>query len=448
MHNNHKIIEVSDVKSLQEENITLETSAKNFDTLLKKINSIKDKIQEEILKINNLFEKTNEELTKSFKRKHELLNKEENDIREKLQNEVTKTKEKLEILFSESDNKIKLTNRIQQGLKKLEKEESKNIYKTLSYISQMNKNEKEINKLSLQLMKSMNFYYNEEKNNIEYEEYFFNDFEIGNISSNGFLIYFNIENEDIINDDSKNAEVIIENRVENIDINFKQIYKGKYHKNPLVIGLSPNTKYEFRFCFLNEDMKIWSKPQKIKTSDIDSEILRNCDLKNDYIKKIFEWTKSKTKKFELIYRGTRDGSSSEKFHELCDNQGPTIVLYKNEKDNIFGGYASISWQNKGEKKSAPDSFIFTLTNIYNIEPTKFPSNNNKCEVFHNSNWGPRFGNGRDIGTEGDFLQKESASYFPDTYKDVLGKGRSIFTSDFNNNKGNFKIKEIEVFKCE
>ena len=40
----------------------------------------------------------------------------------------------------------------------------------------MNKNEKEINKLSLQLMKSMNFYYNEEKNNIEYEEYFFNYF--------------------------------------------------------------------------------------------------------------------------------------------------------------------------------------------------------------------------------------------------------------------------------
>ena len=128
-------------------------------------------------------------------------------------------REQLEILFSESDNKItylfwkwdKLTNRIQQGLKKLEKEESKNIlilnflsnivYKTLSYISQMNKNEKEINKLSLQLMKSMNFYYNEEKNNIEYEEYFFNDFEIGNISSNGFLIYFNIENEDIINAD-------------------------------------------------------------------------------------------------------------------------------------------------------------------------------------------------------------------------------------------------------
>ena len=58
--------------------------------------------------------------------------------------------------------------------------------------------------------------------------------------------------------------------------------------------------------------------------------------------------------------------------------------------------------------------------------------------------GPRLGNERDIGTEGDFLQKESASYFPDTYIDSLIKGKSLFTSDFNNNICRFKIKEIEV----
>ena len=246
----------------------------------------------------------------------------------------------------------------------------------------------------------------------------------------------------------KNGELIIEKRVENEDTNFQQIYKGKYYKITKIEGLFPNTNYEFRFCFFNKNINIWTKPQKIKTGDIDSEILRNCDLKNNYIKKIFEWTKSKTKTFKLIYRGTRDGSSSERFHELCDNQGPTIVLYKNEKDNIFGGYAAISWQSKGDGKSAPDSFIFTLTNIYNIEPTKFPSKNDKCEVYHNSKWGPRFGYGRDIGTEGDFIQQDSASYFPNTYIDPLNKGKSIFTSDFNNDNSKFKIKEIEVFKCE
>jgi len=34
MHKNHKIIEVSDVESLEKENINLEESTKNFDNLL------------------------------------------------------------------------------------------------------------------------------------------------------------------------------------------------------------------------------------------------------------------------------------------------------------------------------------------------------------------------------------------------------------------------------
>ena len=151
---------------------------------------------------------------------------------------------------------------------------------------------------------------------------------------------------------------------------------------------------------------------------------------------------------ELIYRGTKDGSDSKKFHELCDNKGPTIVLYKNEKGNIFGGYASISWQSNGEYKSSPESFIFTLTNIYNIEPTKFISKNDGNEVYHNLNWGPRFGYGRDLGTQSDFLKEDSYTAFPYTYKDTLGKGKSIFTGDYNNKAESFKIKEIEVFKCD
>lgn len=40
----------------------------------------------------------------------------------------------------------------------------------------------------------------------------------------------------------------------------------------------------------------------------------------------------------LLYRGTKDGTTSYKFHEKCDDQGPTICLYKNEKGHIFGGY--------------------------------------------------------------------------------------------------------------
>ena len=450
MHKNHQIIEVLDEESLKNENITLENSTKNFDNLLSKIVSLKEKIEEEINKINNLFEKANEDLTKSFKIKHEKLNQEENEIREKLQNEVTKAKEKLEIFLSESNNEITLTERIKQGLKKLEKKENKNIYQKLSYISKMNKNDKAMNKLFWQIMNSINFYYKEEESNIIYEEYTFNGININkiklsDISFNSLKISWDLEIDKIIN--KNDIEFILEMKQENKDENFRQIYKGKYSNFYFINDLIPNTNYEFRIClFYKENKGPWVQTKKVKTNDFDSEILHNCELKSDYIKILSDWTNCK--KVELIYRGTRDGSQSEKFHELCDNQGPTIVLYKNEKGNIFGGYASISWQNSGELKSAPDSFIFTLTNIYNINPTKFESKKDGKEVYHHLRWGPRFGDGRDIGTEGDFLKKDSYTCFPYTYKDVLGKGKTIFTGDYNIKTEYFKIKEIEVFKCD
>jgi len=147
---------------------------------------------------------------------------------------------------------------------------------------------------------------------------------------------------------------------------------------------------------------------------------------------------------ELIYRGTRDGNT---FHIKCDNKGETITLIKNEKGNIFGGYASISWTSANDiYYSAPESFLFTLSNIYNTEPTKFPSKNDQREVKHNYNYGPAFGSGHDLGVYADILNKGGWSGFPYTYPDILGKGYSIFTGNSNNSNNTFKIKEIEVFK--
>ena len=162
--------------------------------------------------------------------------------------------------------------------------------------------------------------------------------------------------------------------------------------------------------------------------------------KRRIFKKLNEWCKYK--EMELIYRGSRDGKD---FHKKCDNKGETITLIKNEKGNIFGGYASIPWTSDNSYHSAPDSFLFTLTNIHGTQPTKFPSKNDQKEVYHNYSCGPRFGDGHDLGINPD-LKDGGWSYFPYTYQDNLGKGKSIFTGDLNNNNINFKIKEIEIFK--
>ena len=152
---------------------------------------------------------------------------------------------------------------------------------------------------------------------------------------------------------------------------------------------------------------------------------------------------------KLIFRGTKDGMWNTNFHNKCDNQGPTIIFIRNVKGYIFGGYTSISWASEGGNyHSDPDSFLFTLTNIYNFEPTKFPSKNDNKEVYNNYCYGPIFGGGHDFGMHPDFINSGAWASFPNTYQDILGKGKSIFTGDINNNHSSIKLNEIEVFKVE
>ena len=162
--------------------------------------------------------------------------------------------------------------------------------------------------------------------------------------------------------------------------------------------------------------------------------------------KLLEW--SGYKKMELIYRGTRDGALSSNFHEKCNNQGPTITLLKNEKGNIFGGFSSVSWTSIGGYKQAPNSFLFTLTNIHGTNPTKFQlkNNNDSNAIYDGSSYGAIFGGGHDLYVRNNFLNNNTNCCFPCTYEDSIGKGKSIFTGDPNNNTTEFKVIEIEVFK--
>ena len=209
-------------------------------------------------------------------------------------------------------------------------------------------------------------------------------------------------------------------------------------------NLESNKSYEIKLCTIyKDDMSNYTELYKIAT--VDSKILSEVEKGNEYLNKLYEW--SGYNKMELIYRGSRDGSNSNIFHNKCDNQGPTICLFKNEKGNIFGGYTSLSWGTDMNYHSANDSFIFTLTNIHGTAPTKYPNTNSKYSVRHDKNYGPTFGDGYDINICNDYLNNNNSnSYIGHSYQDVLGKGCSIFTGDANNNNHNFKLKELEVFK--
>jgi len=211
--------------------------------------------------------------------------------------------------------------------------------------------------------------------------------------------------------------------------------------NYLINNLDINTNYQIRICSVYNDINSnWSEIKKVKTNEYISLILKESKRYDEFIRKIYEW--SGYNNMKLLYRGTRDGMEGNYFHNKCNNQGPTISLFKNDKGYIFGGYASTDWTSSNNYKSAPASFIFTLTNIHGTEPTKFPNSNTNYSIYDYSTYGPTFGHGHDIYTN----KSGSCSGFPYAYQDILGKGKSIFTGDLNNSNSSFNLKEIEVFK--
>eukprot|EP00347_Sterkiella_histriomuscorum_P014050 403362349 len=74
--------------------------------------------------------------------------------------------------------------------------------------------------------------------------------------------------------------------------------------------------------------------------------------------------------FKLLYRGSIDGFKASKFHQLCDNKGPTVIFMLSEYDLVLGGYASISLASPSDYKwcSDPSAFVFSLR--YTYEPPK------------------------------------------------------------------------------
>jgi hypothetical protein len=62
----------------------------------------------------------------------------------------------------------------------------------------------------------------------------------------------------------------------------------------------------------------------------------------------------------LLYRGSRDGFKCYDFHAKCDNQGPTLTIFKNEKDRRFGGFTMQSWDSSGYGRQDSKAFLFSL----------------------------------------------------------------------------------------
>ena len=127
----------------------------------------------------------------------------------------------------------------------------------------------------------------------------------------------------------------------------------------------------------------------------------------------------------LLFRGSTHGWSPKTFHELCDDKGPTITIFKTKANRVFGGFTQQSWDSESEWIKDDKAFIYSIDKkkIYRVVDAQEA-------IFCGSNWGPTFG-GCALGLHGDPLNNEEAGYcYTNGYHDGSFYG---IKSDLNGN---------------
>lgn len=66
------------------------------------------------------------------------------------------------------------------------------------------------------------------------------------------------------------------------------------------------------------------------------------------------------KMLRLLYRWSTDGAGKAKFHQQCDEQGPTIFVAELSEGGFVGGFASVSWDSVSYGASDASAFLFTV----------------------------------------------------------------------------------------
>lgn len=114
--------------------------------------------------------------------------------------------------------------------------------------------------------------------------------------------------------------------------------------------------------------------------------------------------------WNLVYRASENGFDSSSFHSQCDDKKDTLTIIKTDKNEVFGGYTEIEWNQPIKSKIYPyraikvnskgmlatnfksdkKAFIFSLKNLEN-RPKKIAISNPNKAIYCDDSFGPTFG---------------------------------------------------------
>ena len=142
---------------------------------------------------------------------------------------------------------------------------------------------------------------------------------------------------------------------------------------------------------------------------------------------------------KLLYRLTRDGDQFFKFHQLCDNKGPTITLFETINNLKVGFYSPLDFDsNYGTFKKDMNTFIFNLDT-----EVKYTKKTENGSIYCKNNIGPflaYFG----VFSLNNNINMKNFFYNPNSTKENFNLGDCIISNNHENVI--FNLKEIEIWK--
>ena len=244
-----------------------------------------------------------------------------------------------------------------------------------------------------------------------------------------------IENDNLKNELKQNKEstISLKNENENLKKQLKE-YEESLNSLPIkFIGFEEMFGKEMDEKKRDIEIKKYLIGESISTIKYYKEYL----LITSGIKEQLTKFNSRTLKFKLIYKSSRDGQNAKDFHYFCDYKGPTVTIIKTKNNVIFGGFLSINWDNKGGSSRDDNSFLFSFNN------NKIYKNNKKgYGANFEEKKGPYFGYAINIFE--DFNQSKKHCVRQKEDSDYAWKSIGY---DYELNMGEefFDIEEIEVF---
>ena len=222
------------------------------------------------------------------------------------------------------------------------------------------------------------------------------------------------------------------------------LIKENNKKDDIIKSLSMNQKTNNLTKNNNETTKEMNNEEE---ADLDENII-NTDIISSQeeinfienrLKQIYYFQNKKIK-YQLIYKGTKNGDKSLNFHTKVDGIKNTLTLVKTKKGIRFGGFTSEIWnQIGGYGKCDPLAFCFSLElkKIYN-------SQKNQLAIFCSDGYGPYFkGTNTIFGIYNNFFSEGGWCDYT-TFAYSFGKFEKNF--EITNGEQKFEVDDVEVFK--